>query len=63
VKRRRRPGLFRRIARFFHRRPDERTPEERYDDPPLAGVREPRRPRPTGSAGAATLELPDADTR
>jgi hypothetical protein len=31
--------------------------------PPDIGVREPRRPRPSSSSGAATLELPETEER
>ena len=32
-----------------------------YEEPPGAGVREPRRPRPFGPAGVMMLELPGTD--
>jgi hypothetical protein len=31
--------------------------------PPDIGVREPRRPKPSASGGAVTLELPETDER
>jgi hypothetical protein len=31
--------------------------------PPDIGVREPRRPRPSASGGAVTVELPETDER
>jgi hypothetical protein len=34
-----------------------------YEEPPGAGVREPRRPRPFGPAGVMMLDLPDSDDR
>lgn len=38
-----------------------RPPRSRHDPPADSFVREPRRPKPSVSGGAATLELPDDD--
>jgi hypothetical protein len=46
-------GFWQRILEFF----GWRTP------PPDSGVREPRRPTPTGSGGVSTLERPEHDDR
>jgi len=56
----RRPGLFRRILAAFFGRELPRFEDRRGwgDPPPDSGVREPRRPHPRGSAGAAVLEPP-----
>jgi hypothetical protein len=58
-----RPSWFRGALSFLRRR----SPSKRCDDffldepPPDAGVREPRRPRPSALGGAALLELPPHD--
>jgi len=54
--------MFRRILRLFRRRPPRRWVDE-LDQPPGAGVREPRRPRPAAPGGAVTLDPPDVDER
>lgn len=46
------------LRRLGLRRP---PPPPRHDPPPDSFVREPRRPRPSSSSGAATLELPETD--
>jgi len=54
----RRPNLFKRIVSTLFRRPPRQF-EDRSgwsDPPPDIGVREPRRPRPLGSGGAAVLD-------
>ena len=53
-----RPSLIDRILRRLGLR---RPPPPRHDPPPDSFVREPRRPRPSSSSGAATLELPETD--
>jgi hypothetical protein len=47
------------MTRVFRRRPkrDDRSLWE--EPPPDIGVREPRRPRPSSSGGAAVLDPPD----
>jgi hypothetical protein len=47
------PGYVTRLLQFFGLR----------RRPPDIGVREPRRPKPSASGGAATLELPETDER
>ena len=47
------PGLFTRLLQFLRLR----------RQPPDIGVREPRRPKPSASGGAVTLELPETDER
>jgi hypothetical protein len=52
-------GLRRLASMLRFRRRGTRLPPEYLDDPPPdIGVREPRRPRPFGGAGAATLDPP-----
>jgi hypothetical protein len=56
-----RPSLLKRLVAWF--RPARRL-EDRSDwpePPPDAGVREPRRPRPSGFGGAALLDPPSSD--
>jgi hypothetical protein len=45
------PGLLTRLLQFLRLR----------KMPPDIGVREPRRPKPSASGGAITLELPETD--
>jgi hypothetical protein len=47
------PGLITRLLEFLGLR----------KRPPDIGVREPRRPRPSASGGAVTLELPETEER
>jgi len=55
-----RPSRLRRLASMFRlRRRESQLAREHPDDPPPdIGVREPRRPRPFGGAGAVTLDPP-----
>jgi len=46
-----RPGLVARLLRFFGLR----------KEPPDTGVREPRRPVPSTSSGAVSLDLPESE--
>ena len=50
-----RPGLFERLRRFLGLRKDPPAPPDSF-------VREPRRPTPSSSGGAATIELPETET-
>lgn len=62
MKRRRRshPNVVKRaLVRLFRRRPRPPEREEWREPPPDIGVREPRRPRPSGFGGAAVLDPPD----
>jgi hypothetical protein len=54
-----RPNFFRRvIAALFGRGPRFEDRSNWGEPPPDIGVREPRRPRPSGSGGAAILDPP-----
>jgi hypothetical protein len=54
-----RPNLFKRIvAALRGRGPGFEDRSSWGDPPPDSGVREPRRPRPAGSSGAAVLDPP-----
>jgi hypothetical protein len=50
--------LLRRIVAKLRRPPQLEDRSTWGDPPPDIGVREPRRPRPSGSSGAATLDPP-----
>jgi len=50
---RKRPGLLTRVLQFLGLR----------KQPPDTGVREPRRPVPSASGGAMSLDLPEPDDR
>ncbi|HEU5212875.1 MAG TPA: hypothetical protein VFU10_08915 [Gaiellaceae bacterium] len=57
----RQPSRFRRLIASVHRRREQTVPTAWLDEPPPdpdIGVREPRRPRPHGSAGTVSLEPP-----
>jgi hypothetical protein len=56
----RQPNRFRRLITFLKRTCDMTLPSSWLDEPPDPdiGVREPRRPRPDGSAGTVLLEPP-----
>jgi hypothetical protein len=59
--RRRRPNRLERLIATLRRRCEQTVPESWLDEPPAdpdIGVREPRRPRPDGGAGAVLLEPP-----
>jgi hypothetical protein len=57
--RRQRPNVFKRIvAALLGRGPRLEDRSDWGDPPPDIGVREPRRPRPAGSSGAAVLDPP-----
>jgi hypothetical protein len=60
--RRRKESRFRRLLRLIGigPGPESGSPGE-SDSPPDIGVHEPRRPRPSGSAGAAVLDPPRSD--
>jgi hypothetical protein len=62
-RKRREESRFRRLLRFLGigREPGGGGPSSMEDFPPGAGVREPRRPKPFGSAGAAVLDPPRSD--
>jgi hypothetical protein len=62
MKRRRRshPNVVKRaLVRLFRRRPCPPEWEQWREPPPDIGVREPRRPRPSGFGGAAVLDPPN----
>jgi len=49
------------LIAFLRRRCEQTVPSSWLDEPPVdpdIGVREPRRPRPDGGAGAVLLEPP-----
>jgi hypothetical protein len=52
-------ALKRLMTRVFRRRPKHEHPITWEEPPPDIGVREPRRPRPSSSGGAAVLDPPD----
>ncbi len=57
----RRPNRFKRFIAFLRRRCEQTAPSPWLDEPPAGpdiGVREPRRPRPHGGAGAVLLDPP-----
>jgi hypothetical protein len=57
----RQPNRFKRLIAFLSRRCEQTVPSSWLDEPPAnpdIGVREPRRPRPNGSAGTVLLEPP-----
>jgi hypothetical protein len=54
----RRPSLFKRIVTRFRKRRRLEDRSEWGEPPPDIGVREPRRPRPSSSGGAAVLDPP-----
>jgi hypothetical protein len=58
-RRRQRPSRIKRLISFLRLRRQKAVPREWFDEPPPdIGVREPRRPRPFGSADAVLLNPP-----
>jgi hypothetical protein len=56
---RHRPSRIKRLISFLRFRRQKAVPAEWFDEPPPdIGVREPRSPRPFGSAGAVLLAPP-----
>ena len=56
---RQRPSRIKRLISFLRLRRQQAALPEWFDEPPPdIGVREPRRPRPFGSAGAVLLDPP-----